>query len=97
MVVLIDACPCCFRRVALTFHHLIPRKVHRRARFKKHFERETLNEGVYICRKCHTGIHKAYDQMTLANDFRTLKDILEDEALQRHFDWVGKQRVNVDE
>jgi len=91
---MIDLCPCCKRELALTFHHLIPKKMHRRDRFKKNFSKQELNRGVYICRKCHVGIHKAYDQMTLANSFAEVSLILEDEGLQRHFRWVGKQKVH---
>jgi len=80
--------------LALTFHHLIPKKLHRRDRFKKAFSKLELNRGVYICRNCHVGIHKAYDQMTLAKNFAEVSLILEDEDLQRHFRWVGKQKVN---
>ncbi|MFT7139021.1 MAG: hypothetical protein ACI9B8_001439 [Sulfitobacter sp.] len=90
---MIDQCPCCKRGLALTFHHLIPKKMHRRDRFKKHFSKQELNRGVYICRQCHVGIHKAYDQMTLAKYFAEFSFILEDEDLQRHFHWVGKQKV----
>lgn len=35
--------------------------------------------------------------MTLANKFNNLRDLLADEGLQRHFEWVGKQKVKVDE
>jgi 5-methylcytosine-specific restriction endonuclease McrA len=85
-------CPCCGREVALTFHHLIPRKVHRRPRFRKNFDRELLNRGMFLCRRCHNGIHKRYDEMTLARDFSTPEALLTDPDLQRHFNWVAKQR-----
>jgi len=85
-------CPCCRRAVMLTFHHLIPRKVHRRARFRKKFDRDTLNGGIFICRRCHSGIHASYDEMTLANKFSTPDALLRDPTLRRHFDWVSRQR-----
>lgn len=86
-------CPLCKREVPLTFHHLIPRKVHRRNHFKKHYDKETLNQGIYICRPCHSGIHKYYDEMQLAKDFNTLDALQQDPDLQKHFSWVAKQKT----
>jgi len=85
-------CPCCGREVPLTFHHLIPRKVHRRPRFRKHYDRETLNMGLFLCRRCHSGIHKRYDELTLAREFNTPEALLADPDLKRHFEWVSRQR-----
>lgn len=79
----------------LTFHHLIPRKMHRRAWFKRHFDRDVLNSGIMICRKCHSGIHKHYDEMALGKHFYTLELLLADDKLSRHFEWVARQRERV--
>ena len=54
------ACPLCQRQVALTFHHLIPKKMHRRTYFKKNYKRAQLHEGIMICRLCHDGLHDLY-------------------------------------
>ena len=89
----IGICPLCQRKSSLTFHHLIPKKLHRRDFFKKHYSKQQLNEGINICRKCHSGIHSYYDEMTLARKFNTFELIQSDEALARHFAWVGKQRI----
>ena len=86
------ACALCGRHCPLTFHHLIPRKVHRRARFQKHYTRDELQRGVYLCRACHRGVHRLFDEMTLARDFNTLEALLGDEGIQRHVTWVAKQR-----
>lgn len=89
-------CPFCQRNVSLTFHHLIPKKLHRRDYFKKHYSPQQLNEGVNICRKCHTGIHDIHDVMTLAKQFNTIDALRTDESLAKHFAWVGKQRIKGD-
>ena len=86
-------CPLCQRDVPLTFHHLIPKKLHRRTRFKKSFSKDQLNQGVFICRLCHNGIHDHYDEMTLAKEFSTLDQLRQDEQIQRHAEWVAKQKV----
>ena len=87
-----EQCACCHRRVPLTFHHLIPKKVHRRAHFKRRFTKQTLQGGIYICRLCHRGVHRQYDEMTLARDYCTLEALTHIAVLSRHFEWVAKQR-----
>lgn len=86
-------CPCCGRDTNLTFHHFIPRKMHRRTHFKKHFSKARLMEGVDVCRQCHSGIHSLYDEMQLARQFSSLPQLLADDALASHFEWVRKQRI----
>ena len=85
-------CACCKRHVPLTFHHLIPRKLHRRKGFRRRFSREELNIGVHVCQKCHRGIHTLYDEVTLGTRLHSLEHLLDDELLVGHFSWVAKQR-----
>jgi len=87
-----DACCLCGRQVPLTFHHLIPRKVHRRTYYRKHMDRETLNLGIYVCRLCHRGIHKLHDEMTLAKELNSLEALKADPDLARHVAWAAKQK-----
>ncbi len=77
---------------SLTFHHLIPRKLHRRNHFRKNYKREELNRGIAICRQCHNGLHRLYDEMTLAKRFSTLDTLLSDEAIRRHVAWCSRQK-----
>ena len=86
-----NPCPLCGRQVALTFHHLIPRKMHRRNFFKRHFSKAELHQGIYVCRLCHSGIHSLFDEMTLAKQYNSLDRLLACEALRRHCRWVAKQ------
>ena len=86
-------CALCEREIALTFHHLIPKKMHRRTYFKKHFAKVTLNEGINICRQCHVGIHKSYDEMRLAKTFNTLEKLQSDPVINAHIAWVKKQKI----
>lgn len=86
------ACLFCGRQTLLTFHHLIPRKVHRRTRFRKHYDRDTLNQGVLICRPCHRGIHRRFTEMELATHYNTEERLRSDQVLQRHFAWVARQK-----
>lgn len=86
-------CELCGRATELTFHHLIPRKVHRRNFFRKQVERERLAAGIDVCRLCHKGLHRLYDEMTLAKQLNTLDALRADPAIQRHVQWVRKQRT----
>lgn len=86
-------CPLCHRSCNLTFHHLIPKKVHRRNYFKKNYSKQDLSLGVDICRLCHSGIHDLYDQMTLGKTLYTAELLKQDFRIQKHATWVGKQKV----
>jgi len=82
----------CERITTLTFHHLVPKKMHRRKRFKKRFTRQELNQGIDICPRCHKGLHKLYDEQTLAERLYTIQLLQADEAVARHCAWVAKQK-----
>ncbi|MDJ0854205.1 MAG: hypothetical protein QNI89_01345 [Desulfobacterales bacterium] len=85
-------CALCGRETELTFHHLIPRKMHRRNHFKKHYARDQLAKGIDVCRLCHDGIHALYDEMTLARSLCTAGQLKRDPQVRRHITWVRKQK-----
>ena len=85
-------CELCERNIDLTFHHLIPKKLHRRSHFQKLYTKDSLNQGVSLCRQCHRGIHKLYDEMTLAKELYTIELLRTDDAVKRHISWVAKQK-----
>jgi hypothetical protein len=66
--------------------------MHRRPRFRKDYSREQLNAGIDVCRRCHSGLHRLHDEMTLAKQLNTLEALQEDDAVQRHVSWVSKQK-----
>lgn len=67
--------------------------MHRRTYFRKHFSKTELDAGIDICRQCHKGIHRTYDEMTLAKQYNTLDKIKDDETLSTFFAWVSKQKI----
>ena len=67
--------------------------MHRRTFFRKNFSKHQLNKGINICRQCHNGIHKTYDEMALAKQFASLAALKADQALSKHFAWVSKQKT----
>ena len=85
-------CPACRRETHLSFHHLIPRKAHRRRFFRKSYNRQELALGIYVCRLCHDGIHDRFDEITLAKQFRDPAKLLSEPTLQSHFEWVARQK-----
>jgi len=66
--------------------------MHRRKHFKKHFDKESLNDGIYICRLCHRGIHKLYDEMHLAKHLNSHELLAKDPKIAKHVEWVAKQK-----
>lgn len=89
----ITFCQLCERQCQLTFHHLIPKKMHRRNYFKKHFDKSQFQMGVMLCQLCHKAIHTFYDEMTLGKHLNTLKQLQSDTKIQTHIDWVKKQKT----
>jgi len=88
-------CVLCKREeISLTEHHLIPRKVHRKKWFRKRFDIEDMrNRKIEVCRRCHVGIHKLIpEESNLARNYNTLELLQAHEGLQRHVEWVKKQR-----
>ncbi len=85
-------CPGCGRRAKLTFHHLIPKKMHRRRRFRNGYRKAELARGIYVCRLCHDGIHQRFDELTLAIHYSEPESLLGAAELQSHFQWVSRQR-----
>ena len=86
-------CCLCKRETDLTFHHLIPRKVHRRAYFKKHFTKQELNVGIDVCRQCHRVIHKSFSEMELAKSFNSIDKLIAEPLLVNQFEWLSKQKI----
>ncbi len=87
------ACQLCGRDVPLTFHHLIPRKNHRKRFFQRRFDREEMRtRGVWLCRDCHRAIHQLYDERTLGQHLSTLEALRAEPAVRRHVAWVSRQR-----
>lgn len=87
-------CELCGRRVKLTFHHLIPCRVHRRPRFvRRHGKQEMQTRGLFLCSLCHNGIHDLIpDEKTLAESYNTRELLLAHEGIARHVAWAAKQK-----
>lgn len=86
-------CDLCGREKPLTFHHLIPKAVHRRKRYQKRYPKKELQtRGLEICRLCHNGIHDLISEKELAENFTTKEALLEHPGILKHIAWVKKQK-----
>jgi hypothetical protein len=88
-----EVCDLCGREKPLTFHHLIPKAVHRRRRFqKRHTKDEMRSRGLYLCKLCHSGIHDLISEKELAENFATREALLSHPGVHKHVAWVKKQK-----
>lgn len=98
MIKTAQTCELCGRSRPLTFHHLIPRTLHRNKWFKKRYSRDELRSGLELCRDCHSAIHRFVPrEKDLGRDYWTKTLLLEHEQIAKFVAWVatraGQQRV----
>ncbi|MCK5769942.1 HNH endonuclease [Algiphilus sp.] len=87
-------CALCGRDVPLSFHHLIPRRNHRRPWFRRHFSKTDMQRrGVMLCRECHRAVHRFFDEQTLGRRLNTLEALRAEPAIRRHVAWARKLRA----
>ena len=85
-------CKLCQRERPVTFHHLIPRTVHKNKWFKKNYTRDEMCEGVYLCRDCHSAVHRFVpNEKELGRDYATLEKLLTHPEIARFVEWVAKR------
>lgn len=85
-------CVLCKRERKCTFHHLIPKSMHRRKWVRKNYEKKKLQEGIWVCRDCHSAIHRFISCQELAREYSSLVKLTQHEELMKFVDWAGKQR-----
>ncbi|EPQ53041.1 hypothetical protein GLOTRDRAFT_79058 [Gloeophyllum trabeum ATCC 11539] len=88
-------CELCGREVPLTYHHLIPRSTHAKALKKKWHPQDMLNSVAWLCRPCHSAVHRAASNEDLARSYYTLELLLEREDIQKWAKYASKQRYGV--
>jgi hypothetical protein len=81
-------CALCERDRPLTFHHLIPRALHRRKRFATRYSREELAAGIDVCRDCHDAVHRFVSEKELGERFYTLEALRAHPEIARFVEWV---------
>jgi 5-methylcytosine-specific restriction endonuclease McrA len=78
----------------LTFHHLIPKSLHRKKKFKNRYSIEEMrSQGLFLCRKCHSGIHDLIpSEKELGESYNTKARLLAHEGVAKHVAWASKQK-----
>lgn len=89
-----ECCELCERDfLPLTFHHLVPRKVHNRRWVKLRWTRDELNQGLDLCQDCHGAVHRFLpDHEELARIGHSRELLLAHEEIGRFVAWVAQQR-----
>ncbi|MEM9776427.1 MAG: hypothetical protein AAF902_17755 [Chloroflexota bacterium] len=88
-----DTCALCGNQRNITFHHLIPRKCHTNKWFKKNFDKVDMKtRGIYVCRPCHSFIHRQFTEKELGRSYNTLEKLMADEKIRTYVAWARKQR-----
>lgn len=87
-------CSLCGRFATTLYeHHLIPRSTHGTKRVVKMFGKtEPKTRKEMFCHPCHKAAHAFFTNKELALEFNTVKALKADPKVQRHIEWVRKQR-----
>ena len=89
----VTACEICERDwVPMTYHHLIPKAVHAKALKRGWHEERQLNSVAWLCRACHSFVHRMASNEELAKEYFTVEKICEKDEVQKWAMWVGKVR-----
>ncbi|KAJ5084456.1 hypothetical protein NUU61_009035 [Penicillium alfredii] len=88
-----EACEICERDwIPLSYHHLIPRGVHAKVVKKGWHDEWMLNSVAWLCRACHSFVHRMATNEELAREWFTIDRILEREDVRDWAKWVGRVR-----
>jgi len=87
-------CELCGRDESLTKHHLIPRALHNKPRYRKRYSREErLTAIAWLCRPCHKHIHRLFTERELAEQFNHIAALREDTAVAAFVAWLASKPV----
>lgn len=85
-------CELCGRVRKLTFHHLIPKTLHSNKWFEKNFSKEEMRtRGLYLCRECHSAIHRYLSEKDLGRSYNTKEKLLAHEEVGKFVEWISKR------
>jgi hypothetical protein len=89
----LQTCEMCGRESVCNEHHLIPKKNHRKKKFKKMFTKDEMNKTIEICKSdCHKAIHVTIpDEGVLGIKYNTLEAILLHPEIEKFVAWVKTQ------
>jgi len=85
-------CPICLVEKPLTFHHFICRSVHRNKWFRARHSREELNRGIFLCRSCHSTIHRLFpDRKVMSREYNSPARLMAHPDFAHYLAWARKR------
>ena len=91
-----EACALCERELPLTFHHLIPKKVHKKSQVMRKYTKEEIHtKGLWLCTDCHATIHLHINHLDLALHYQTVEAFMAHEQVGKFVNWVANQNKRV--
>ena len=76
-------------------HHLIPKTCHKNKWFKKNYTREEMGTGVYLCRDCHSAVHRFIpNEKELGREYSTPDKLLSHPEISKFVNWISKRDTN---
>lgn len=88
-----SACEICDRDwIPLTYHHLIPKQIHAKASKRGWHEEWRLNSVAWLCRACHSFVHRIASNEELARNYWSVDKLMEREDVVAWANWVGRVR-----
>ncbi|KAL8760378.1 MAG: hypothetical protein Q9199_000001 [Rusavskia elegans] len=88
-----SACEICERDwIPLTYHHLIPKQIHAKATKRGWHEEWRLNSVAWLCRACHSFVHRIASNEELAKNYWSVDKLMEREDVVAWANWVGRVR-----
>jgi hypothetical protein len=89
----VEGCELCGRDwIPLTYHHLIPRFVHEKAVKRGWHRPEDLNNVAWLCRLCHSFVHRFASHEDLARHYYTVELLLKEEEVVRFAKYASRVR-----
>lgn len=71
-----STCCLCDREMPMTWHHVIPKDVHKKF-LKKGYTKQELARTIPLCRMCHSAVHMFFTNEELGVSYNTPEKLLE--------------------
>ncbi|KAL0939506.1 proline-specific permease [Colletotrichum truncatum] len=88
-----EGCELCGRDwIGLTYHHLIPRMVHDKVVKRGWHREDELNNVAWLCRLCHSFVHRFAGHEDLARYYYTVDLLLEQDEVVKFAQYASRVR-----
>lgn len=88
-----QSCELCQREKPLQFHHLIPKRLHKKRFYRLKYDKEFLaHQGIWLCPECHRQLHLLFTHEELGRRYHTLEAILDSEKVQKFLRYIRKKK-----